>query len=218
MKKLILKIVLMATAVFAGFGYIPTIMANAEGTQESGVESVEIVETENEPSEEETSENQANFVEETETSEWFDETMKPALIQYGACVFGFATALFFMLKQMNKTGYTLGIALGALTQSNADNISTSQAVAELKAESQASYERQQAEYERRMQEMSDMFANALKELRESLADKVVDIDETAHKLLDVEMLAYGNNAKLVSNGTAKRIAEVVNNGKVKHEE
>jgi hypothetical protein len=36
--------------------------------------------------------------------------------------------------------------------------------------------------------------------------------------LDVEMLAYGDNSKLVSNGTAKRIAEVVNNGKIKNQE
>ena len=46
-----------------------------------------------------------------------------------------------------------------------------------------------------------------------MAVKVDDIDDVAHKLLDVEKLAYGNNAHLVSNGTAKRIAEVIGNGK-----
>jgi hypothetical protein len=204
----------MATAVLPIVGCVAPIVASAEETQES----VESVELENVSTEAETSENQANIVEETDTSKWFDETIKPMLIQYGASVVAFVTAVLMMLSRLNKTGSTLGVALGALTKANADYISTAQAVTDMKAEFQAEYERQKAENDTRMAEMAEMFVNALKELNESLTDKVVDIDEVAHKLLDVEMLAYGDNSKLVSNGTAKRIAEVVNNGKIKNQE
>jgi hypothetical protein len=207
MKKNLLKIVLMATAVFVAFGCVTTILANAEEEQESVVESVESVEMDNVSTEEEAGENQANIVEETDTSKWFDETIKPMLIQYGAGVLAFATAVLILLKDFNKIKATLATALGALTKSNEDNISTAQAVTVLKEILTEALEQNRAEYEKRMQELS-----------ESLADKVVDIDEVVHKLLDVEMLAYGDNSKLVSNGTAKRIAEVVNNGKIKNQE
>ena len=46
-------------------------------------------------------------------------------------------------------------------------------------------------------------------LKEVLTDKVDDIDKTVHTILDVEEIAYESNAKLVGNGTAKKIAEVI---------
>jgi hypothetical protein len=48
------------------------------------------------------------------------------------------------------------------------------------------------------------------ELRNVMADKVDDANTTVHKLLEVENIVYGDNPVLVSNGTAKKVAEVVN--------
>lgn len=215
MKKLLMKIILIATAVLAWHGGISPALANAEETQESIVESVESVEMENVSTEQETSENQPNIADETDGSKWFDETIKPMIIEYGASVVAFVTAVLILLKDFNKTKTTLGMALGALTKSNEDNISTSKAVAKFKEEFQAEYKLQKEENDKRMAEMADMLTKALSELQKNLADEVKDIDETAHKLLNMEMIAYGDNAQLVSNGTAKRIAEVVKHGKAK---
>lgn len=216
MKKLLMKIILIATAVLAWRGGISPALANAEETQESIVESVESVEMENVSTEQETSENQPNIMEETDGSKWFDETIKPMIIQYGAGVLAFITSVFMMLHDFNKTKTTLGDAVVELTKSNEGNILTAQLVAQMRAEFQAEFERRETEHNERMAQMSDMFMNILKEIKESLGDKVTDIDEVAHKLLDMEMIAYGDNAQLVSNGTAKRIAEVARNGKAKN--
>ena len=69
-----------------------------------------------------------------------------------------------------------------------------------------------------MRKLGESVAEALNEIREGLETKVIDVDEIVHKLLEVEKLAYGNNAHLVSNGTAKRIAEVIGNGKKAEDE
>lgn len=203
MKKFLLKIVLCATAVMTGVGFIAPITASAETGESSEV----IVETENLSSETETSENQAEIAKETESSEWFDETLKPLLIEYGADVVAFVTVILLCLKDLNKTKSTLGTALGALTQSNTDNKSMAKEVQEFKAE-----------VRQEMQEMKETFKGALQEIRESLSKEVVDIDQVVHKILDVEKIAYGSNAALVSSGAAKRIAEVVRYGEIKKEE
>lgn len=213
MKKFLLKIALCATALLAvGFVAMP-LLVSAEETKKNAIESVVTEELENAPSDAETNENQTEIVQETETSKWFDETIKPMLIEYGASVVAFGTAVFFMLKDFNKTKSTLGIAVGALTKSNTNNKDTAKAVEEFKA----LYEKQKEEYAKQIAEMQSVFVGALEELKVMLADKVNDADDTLHKLLDVERLAYGSNAHLVSNGTAKRIAEVIDHGKA-HDE
>lgn len=209
MKKLLLKIVLCATAILAAAGFIAPITVSAETSENNAIS----IETENVSSELETSENSAEIVEETESAKWFDETLKPLIIKFGAEVAAFAFVVVIALKDLNKTKSMLGGALGALTQSNTDNKDTAKAVEELKAE----YAKQKAETQKQMEDMAEMFGNALRELKECLGDKVTDIDETAHKLLEVEKLAYGSNATLVNNGTAKRIAEIVGYGKAKDE-
>lgn len=214
MKKFLLKIALCATALLAVGGVATPLFVSAEETQGTAIESVATEELENVPSDAETNENQTEIVQETETSKWFDETIKPMLIEYGASVVAFGTAVFLMLKDFNKTKSTLGIAVGALTKSNTNNKDTVKAVEEFKA----LYEKQKEEYAKQIAEMQSVFVGALEELKVMLADKVNDADDTLHKLLDVERLAYGSNATLVSNGTAKRIAEVINHGKAHDEQ
>lgn len=238
MKKFFLKIVLCATAVLTGFGLFAPVTASANEGVESAVESVVTDESSDLSSEVETSKNDGNFVEETETSEWFDETIKPLLLQYGAEVLAFATVVFLWLKKFSQSNTALGVAVDALTKSNGENIDTSKAVQELKeafikdvtamkeehakeiAEMRSAFTEENAErrsaFVEEIAEMQGAFAKAVQELKETLADKVTNADDTLHKLLEVEKLAYGDNAALVSNGTAKKIAEVVGNGKKKN--
>ena len=203
MKKFLLKIALCATAIMASAGFIAPISASAETVENNEI----ITETENVSSETETSENQAEIIEETESSEWFDQTLKPLLIEFGTEVIAFVTVILLCLKDLNKTKSTLGTALGALTQSNTDNKAMAKEVQEFKAE-----------VRQEMQEMKETFKGALQEIRESLSKEVVDIDQVVHKILDVEKIAYGSNAALVSSGAAKRIAEVVRYGEIQEKE
>lgn len=220
-KNFLLKIALCATAILATAGFIAPITVNAEESitesvvesVSEGVESVETSEAENVPSEEVASENHAEIVEETETSKWFDETLKPLLLQFGAEIAAFLAVAWLWLRKFGKAKDAFGNAVDVLTQSNTENTNTEKAVKELRAENA----RHEAEMDAKMERMAEMFMNGLKALQETLGDKVADIDVTAHKLLDVEKLAYCNNSTLVSNGTAKRIAEVVGYGKTENE-
>ena len=179
------------------------LIAYAESATETLENSTIYDETENESNEAETSEiegeNDAETenkeVAETGTSLWFDEVVKPLLVQYGGGVLAFATAIWLCLKDLNKTKTALASALSALLTSNSNN------------------ETMKAEVDKEIAEIRQEFQNGLKALQEGVGAKIEDINETTHKLLEVEKLAYGDNAHLVSNGTAKRIAEVVDHGK-----
>lgn len=217
MKKFLCKIILCATAVLAGFGFFAPVTASAEEGVESAVESVVIDEMDNVSSEVETDENDGIIVEETETSKWFDETIKPLLLQYGAEVLAFGTVVFIWLKKFRQSNTALGVAVGALTKSNEDNTNTAKAVEELKKQYTKEIAEIREETAKEIAELKSVVMDAIAELKESIADKVVDANDTLNKLLEVEKLAYGDNATLVSNGVAKRIAEVVGYGKTEYE-
>lgn len=196
MKKFLLKIVLCATMVLAlGGVFTPLIVSADEGVETPEI-SVEITDTDIVSSEEEITENDTEFVEETETSKWFDETIKPLALEFFAVAVGFSAVTAISWKKLKKTMAALTEAVAALAQSIAENKA-------LKKE---------------MRKGMNAVVDALEEIREGLEAKVVDVDEVVHKLLDVEKLAYGNNAHLVSNGTARRIAEVIGNGKKAEDE
>lgn len=203
MKKFLLKIALCATMMLALGGVTTPLFVSADEGVETPEISVEITDTDIVPSEDETAENGGEIVAETETSKWFDETLKPLLLEYGAEVVAFASVVFICLRDLKKTKAVFDEAVSAITKSNKDNDSTSKAVEKLKKE---------------MRKEMEAVTDALNEIREGLETKVIDVDEIVHKLLEVEKLAYGNNAHLVSNGTAKRIAEVIGNGKKAEDE
>lgn len=202
MKKFLLKIALCATALLAVGGVVTPLFVSAEETQGTAIESVLTEELENVPSDAETNENQTEIVQETETSKWFDETIKPLLIEYGAMVAAGFSAAAFCLKKIKKAKEMFDSATGVVEKSNADNKEIKRLVEDFKNEVLSGL---------------GLVADALKEIREGVEEKVIDVDEIVHKLLDVEKIAYGNNAHLVSNGTAKRIAEVIDHGKA-HDE
>lgn len=212
MKKLIFKIILGATMVFTGASLVSPITASANEGAETPVESVVVEDASNVSSE---TEAQENAPKET-ADEWFDKVLMPLLMQVGAEVGAFALVVWMMLKDLNKTKAMLAESVTALITSNGNNSDTAKSVEELKAE----YEKRMEAMESLVSSMGEMFAAALKELKVSLGDKVADADDLLHKLLEVEKLAYGDNAALVSNGTAKMIAEVVGygNGKVESNE
>lgn len=202
MKKFLLKIALCATALLAVGGVATPLFVSAEETQENAIESVATEELENAPNDAETNENQTEIVQETETSKWFDETIKPLLIEYGAMVAAGLSAAAICLKKIKKAKEIFDSATGVVEKSNADNKEIKRLVEDFKNEVLSGL---------------GLVADALKEIREGVEEKVIDVDEIVHKLLDVEKIAYGNNADLVSNGTAKRIAEVIDHGKA-HDE
>ena len=207
MKKFLLKIAMIATAVMALAVFVSPIVVSAE-TAENDTKSTSVGVVSNE---EEITQN--THVEAVGTDTWFDETLKPLIIEYGADVVAFLTVAFIALKDTQKTKSALSEAVNTAVQSYTENKNTVTAVQELKeafAEEMRSLKEEHAEEIKAMQEV---FVQAVEAIRESVAVKVDDIDDVAHKLLDVEKLAYGNNAHLVSNGTAKRIAEVIGNGK-----
>lgn len=214
MKKLLLKIVLCATAMLALGGFVSPIVVSADEGLETPEISVEITDTDIVSSEEETAQNEGNnAVVETETSKWFDEYIMPLIIQYGANVVSFATVAFIALKDTQRTKSALFGAVGAITQSNTDNKNTTQAVQEFKEACLEEIKALKENHAEEIKALKEAFVEAVQEIKESVAVKVEDIDDIAHKLLDVEKIAYGNTAHLVNNGTAKRIAEVIGNVK-----
>lgn len=214
MKKLLLKLILCATTLLAVGGLVSPIVVSADEGVETPEISVEITDTDIVSSEEETVENEGKeTVEETESSEWFDKHILPLIVEYGADVIAFATVAFMALKDTQKTKAALSTAVAEVIKSNADNKSTSEAVQELKDAFSKEMEEVKAEHAQEIEAIKEVFLTAITAIREGMEAKVDDIDETVHKVLDVEKIAYGNNAHLVNSGTARRIAEVIGNGK-----
>lgn len=236
MRKFLLKILLSATAVLALGGFVAPIAAIADEGVEAPEISVESTDSDIVSSEEETAENDGEevlvdeevledegneaivgdgeeIVEETESSEWFDEYIVPMIMEYGADVVAFATVAFIALKDTQKTKNALFGALTEITTSNTENKSTAEAVQKLKEAWVEEANAMREEHAEEIAALKEAFLEAITAIREGMETKVDDIDEIVHKVLDVEKIAYGNNAHLVSSGTAKRIAEVIGNGK-----
>jgi hypothetical protein len=196
MKKIYLA---LATALaFIGFSVSP-IMAYAEESV-NAVESSEIVTSEEVVEEVDSVENTASeeaveedsgIIPKTEGSEWFDENILPIIINYGAGILAMATVALLALKKLKNVIQLFKDALVLLGIANNKVESTDEEV-------------------RILREEMDKFKQSLVEnLKEVLTDKVDDIDEVVHKILDVEEIAYESNPVLVGNGTAKKISEVI---------
>lgn len=211
MKKILFKFVLVIGFMLAFGCGVSATTAHAEEVSKTAGFSTGINDTDIVSSEEEIEQNAP--IGEVETDTWFDETIKPFLIKYGADVVAFLTVAFIALKDTQKTKQALFGAVNTAVQSYTENKNTVMAVQELKEAFAEEMSRLKEEHAEEIKAMQELFVQAVEAIRESVAVKVDDIDDVAHKLLDVEKLAYGNNAHLVSNGTAKRIAEVIGNGK-----
>jgi hypothetical protein len=213
MKQSKLTVIFASALLCFGFAVSP-ITAFAEDVEESveiSVETSEIIASEEVVEETESVENSANdevveedngIIPETEGSEWFDKYILPFLVEYGGDIVALATMGWFFLKKLKKAKEAFESATGLLGVANKKVEGTDAEVKRLREENDA--------MRKALQEDMEKFKTELVEtLKEVLTDKVEDIDETVHKILDVEEIAYESNAKLVGNGTAKKISEVI---------
>ena len=165
---------------------MPVISSEIE-TSEEVIEETESVENSSNLEAETSEENDGKVIAKTKASEWFEETIKPMAIQFGVTGAAVVVVWFFASKKLRMLNKKLEEAVNLVTQSHEENV-------KLKAEN----------------------AKWKKEIEEHLLKGVDDIGDTVHKLLTVEKIAYETNTKLVSNGTAKKIAEVINEEKNDH--
>lgn len=138
------------------------------------------------------------LIPETEGSKWFSETLMPLILQYGAALLGVLSAGIVLLRKIIKTVKELKEAKTLLKSSDEHN--------------KTSLENMNA-FETRMQEQYDEYAKLVqKKLDEMQSGVAADVHETkkaVNKLLAVERRAYLDSPALVSEGTARKIAEVL---------
>lgn len=150
------------------------------------------------------------MIPETEGSKWFEKYIAPYLKEYGVTVLGVATAIVLLLgkikKVINKAIELFNAAIEALKKSNKDNEQT-----------QSDIKKQNEDLETWKKETRAELDKALLDMKKQVVDKVADTNTTVHKLLEVEEIAYEENPVLVSNGTAKKIAEVLHHEQKENE-
>lgn len=213
MKQSKLTVILASALLCFGFAVSP-VTAFAEDVEESveiSVETSEIVSVEEVVEETESVENSAvlegeaevdGVIPETEGSKWFEEYIQPYLIEYGAVLLALITGAFLFLKKARKVLDLFIALLEKLKIANNRVEGTADEVKILREENAA--------LRKELKEDMEKFKTELVEtLKEVLTDKVEDIDKTVHTILDVQEIAYESNAKLVGNGTAKKISEVI---------
>lgn len=156
------------------------------------------------------------MIPETAASEWFKEKVVPYILEYGAAALGVLSGLLFVLGKLKKSIANLVGAYQALKKSNTDNETTRTEVETLKTDVGAWTAKQEAKLEEYFAKQEELMEKRFDEIALKVTDKLDDIDETAHKILDVEEIAYEDNPVLVSKGTSKKISEVIHNGEKKN--
>lgn len=220
----------LAVALFSIGFFAPPITAYAESNVEP-LESVEIHSESIDFTEEEEvvedsavvensadlkGENESNTViPETATSKWFDTYIIPFVVEYGTDILALGTTVVLCLKKLKKAKDVFATATAAVNESNQNNIDTSTEVKKLREENEK-WQREFAEntyavFNRMEEQRSADMQRLADALKETLSDKVEDIDQVVHKILDVEEIAYISNTALVGNGAAKKISEVIKN-------
>ena len=121
MKKILLKIALCATMMLALGGVTTPLFVSADEGVETPEISTEITDTDIVSSEGETAENDGEIVAKTETSKWFDENVKPLLIQGAAAVVGVLIAIAIIAKKSKNFLKVLTETITALTKALAEN-------------------------------------------------------------------------------------------------
>lgn len=201
-KDILIVVILVALlSVCIGLIFSPsTYSANAEEMSvEAPQDSADSVTSDETSKVEETPDSvpENGLIPETEGSKWFSETLMPLILQYGAALLGVLSAGIVLLRKIIKTVKELKEAKNLLKSSDEHN--------------KTSLENMNA-FETRMQEQYDEYTKLIqKKLDEVQAGVVADVRETkkaVNKLLAVERRAYLDSPALVSEGTARKIAEV----------
>lgn len=168
------------------------------------------------------------IIPETEASKWFKEKIVPYIVEYGAALLGALSGLVLVLSKLKKSIANLVGAYNALKQANEDSEKTKNAVsaqdANIKEWQTAQNEEMRAwmhaeseERKKWQEEQKTLMIEGYQQITEAVTDKLDDIGETAHKILDVEEIAYEDNPVLVSKGTTKKIKGVIHNVEKKKE-
>lgn len=191
----------------SGFGPVVAFADEAvDSVETSEIVSVEEVVEETESVEntanDEVVEDDGNVIPETDDSKWFEETIQPILLQYGAQILAMFTAAFLILK---KLASVVKMFISALEKLGIANEQVKEANEKMEA-----LEKQNAEWQEHMDAyVKETITKLIEGIKEAVGDKVDDIDDVVHKILEVQEIAYESNAKLVGNGTAKKISEVI---------
>ena len=214
MKNLGTYISLLFMTIFVGIASFAPIMAFAEETPKNEVISADIIESEEILEEEENvantedtevkQDNNSNVLPATKSTTRFEEKIEPLLWQYGTDVLALGTICLVVLAKSKKSANSVLAVAGLLTKSNDDNKQTQESVKQMQ-ESNNAWKK----------EMESEFNKKFDEIKKELVDTEKDTNNAVHKLLHVEEIAYEENPTLVSNGTAKKIAEVIHNEKCK---
>ena len=209
MKKSRLTIILASALLCMGL-FVSPVTASADeavdSVETSEIVSVEEVVEETESveisAENESVEDVGNVIPETDDSRWFEETIQPILLQYGAQILAMVTAAFIILK---KLASVVKLFISALEKLGIANEQVKEANEKMEA-----LEKQNAEWQEQMDAyVKEMITKLIEGIKEAVGDKVDDIDEVVHKILEVEEIVYESNPTLVGNGTAKKVSEVI---------
>lgn len=146
---------------------------------------------------------------ETQASKWFSETLLPLIMQYGAAALGVLSAGFVLLGKIARTVKELKGAKDDLANSNKQNESSRKRIEEFENSMREKYEEQ----ERKLQEANAAhereIGDKIRQIEQRVANDVHDTKKAVDKLLAVERSAYLDSPALVSDGTARKIAEVL---------
>lgn len=176
------------------------------GTVEETPEEVPEEESKNEEifEEESTKETIEKVLPKTEGTSWFEKNVEPLLWRAGADVVALGAICVIVLKRSKKAADSVNAVAGLLVQSNDNNKESAKALKSIRKEN-----------EEWKKEMEEQINQRFDEMRKDLVDTGKDTNEVVHKLLCVEEIAYEENPYFVSNGTAKKIAEVIRYGENK---
>jgi hypothetical protein len=200
LKKFCILLFLMSVLLLFFVG-MTNIRANAETPEISVMESVaeEVIDSaegtlntsvfETETSKETTSE-YFGVIPETEASKWFEEYVAPYLMTVLSVLAAFCTCILIFITPIAKVVKKFKTAKDELVSNNKENVAMRKGNDEWKDKTKA--------------ELQNEIGEMRKELHETCA--------SVRKLLAVEKIAYEDNPSMVANGTAHKIAEVINSG------
>lgn len=216
-KKLVLCVATAFAAFFAfmfPFGFVPVLAEENENTanyesvlDEAGKEHDDVI-----PETGGILPSIGDIIPETVESEWFKENVVPYIWKFVTAAAGaLCSMLLFLKKHDIKLGELID-ACNVLKTANNNNEKTKQDVAQQYEFLQEWTTSQNEERKKWQEAQTAAMLEGIKQIREEVRDRIEDACDTAHKILEVEEIAYQNNPAMVSQGTTAKIEEVIHNG------
>ena len=199
-------------ALGVGFSFMPVVASAEEPPQQEIVVEEEVYENAG------TEDITEDIIPETETSKWFETYIIPVIINVLAPLGGTIAGGVVVFKGISNAKAILDVAIKGLSNAKGQTDDASKDLTDARAEMKEWQISQSKEIGMFMEGISNaneawkkqftqMVMEMFEKLQEDMCNTVSDTNTTVHKLLDVEKIAYGDNPVLVSNGTAKKIAD-----------